>query len=149
MSADEPMSRSQAVSSAFAAASAAIAAASVPSVAFADGAKSAATQSRARGIYGARLEGLRPSVDKGDAAAVLAEKNAFSLFNSGVYSTNKEKFATAEGLAKDVLKAAEAGDAAGLKSAYATYMKYTVIKSGFKDSDSGQGLGSEFDYKRG
>lgn len=149
MSADEPMSRSQAVSSAFAAAGAAIAAASVPSVAFADGAKSSATQSRARGIYGARLEGLKSSVDKGDAAAVLAEKNAFILFNSGVYSTDKSKFATADGLAKDVLKAAEAGDAAGLKSAYAAYMKYTLVKSGFKDEESGQGLGSEFDYKRG
>lgn len=149
MSADQPMSRSEALSSAFASASAALVAASVPSAAFADGAVSSATIARARGIYGARIEGLKPAVDKGDTAAVLAEKNAFTLFNSGVYATNKAKFATAEGLAKAVLDAASAGDAAALKSAYADYIKYTVVKSGFKATDDGQGMSSEFDYKRG
>lgn len=149
MSMDEPMSRSEAISTALATAGAAVAAASMPSVAFADGARSSATQSRARGIYGTRIEGLKSSVDKGDTAAVLAEKNAFILFNSGVYSTDKAKFATADGLAKDVIKAAESGDASGLKSAYAAYLKYIVVKSGYKAEDEGQGLGSEFDYKRG
>lgn len=148
MATDQPMSRAEVINSAFATAGAALAAAAVmPTPAFADGAKSASTQARARGIYGTRLEGLKSAVDKGDAAAVLAEKNAFILFNSGVYSTDKAKFAKASDLAQAVIVSANAGDVAGLKKAYSEYMKYTVVKSGYATVGDGQGFGSEFDYK--
>lgn len=147
MSTNEPMSRSQAISTLFGATAAVAAAAAVPSAAFADGAVSLATQSRARGIYGGRIAALKGAVDKGDAAAVLEEQNCFRLFNSGVYSTDKAKFAQAEELAKSVVQAASAGDAKALKESYAAYMKYTEKKSGYNGAGDGQGLGSEFDYK--
>lgn len=147
MSTSEPMSRSEAISTVFATGAAAVAAAAVPSAAFADGAKSLATQARARGVYGARIAALKGAVDKGDAAAVLTEKNAFALFNSGVYSTNKAKKKEADDLAQAVIVAANAGDAAGLKSAYGAYVKYTEKKSGYNGAGDGQGFGSEFDYK--
>jgi prepilin-type processing-associated H-X9-DG protein len=53
--------------------------------AFADGAVSAATIARARGIYGGRILGLSDAVAKGDFEAIKAEKNAFVLFSSGAY----------------------------------------------------------------
>lgn len=147
MSSSEPVSRAQALNTVFASGAAAIAAAAVPSTAFADGATSLATQARARGVYGARIEALKGAVDKGDTAAVLSEQNCFVLFNSGVYSTNKAKFAEADKLARAVVQAAGAGDAAGMKSSYAAYTKYIEKKSGFTGAGDGQGLGSEFDYK--
>lgn len=143
----EPMSRSQAISTLFGTTAAVVAAASVPSAAFADGAKSLATQSRARGIYGNRIAALKGAVDKGDTAAILEEQNVFRLFNSGVYSTDKAKFAKAEELAKSVVTSASSGDAKGLKDSYAAYVKYTEKKSGYNGAGDGQGFGSEFDYK--
>lgn len=53
--------------------------------AFADGAVSMATVQRSRGIYGGRIADLGAAVEKGDTAAVTAEKNAFALFVSGGY----------------------------------------------------------------
>ena len=141
------MSRSQAISTVFASGAAAVAAAALPSAAFADGAKSIATQARSRGIYGARIEALKPAVDKGDSAAVLSEKNVFILFNSGVYSTDKTKRQEADKLAEAVVSAASAGDKGALKTSFAAYMKYTEKKSGYAGVGDGQGLGSEFDYK--
>lgn len=141
------MSRSQAISTLFGAGAAVAAAAAVPGAAFADGAKSMATQARARGIYGGRIAALKGAVDKGDTAAVLSEQNVFRLFNSGVYSTDKAKFAAAEDLAKQVVTAAASGDAKALKDSYAAYVKYTEKKSGFNGAGDGQGFGSEFDYK--
>lgn len=145
---DQPMTRAEVLSTVFSAgAVAAVAAAGLPTVAFADGAKSLATQARARGIYGGRVEALKDAVAKGDTAAVLAEKNAFTLFVSGAYSTTKGKKAEASKLAGAVISAAEAGDAAALKTSYAAFMKYTEVKSGYKGAGDGQGFGSEFDYK--
>ncbi|CAN0383582.1 unnamed protein product, partial [Hapterophycus canaliculatus] len=143
----EPMSRSQAISTLFGASAAVVAAAAVPGAAFADGAKSGATQARARGIYGGRIAALKGAVDKGDTAAVLNEQNVFRLFNSGVYSTDKAKFAKAEELAKEVVAAASQNDAKAMKDSYAAYVKYTEKKSGYSGVGDGQGFGSEFDYK--
>lgn len=147
MSSSEPISRAQALTNVFASGAAAIAAAAVPGAAFADGAKSMATKSRARGIYGSRIEALKSAVDKGDTAKVLEEQSCFVLFNSGVYSSDKVKFAEADKLARAVVQAASAGDAASLKSSYAAYTKYIENKSGFNGAGDGQGFGSEFDYK--
>lgn len=62
--------------------------------ALADGAVSATTVARARGIYGARIQALAAAVEKGDLEAIAAEKNSFTLFVSGVYTlpgkANKE-----------------------------------------------------------
>ncbi|CAM9481356.1 unnamed protein product [Ascophyllum nodosum] len=147
MSSSQPISRAQALNNVFASGAAAIAAAAVPGAAFGDGATSLATQARARGIYGSRIEGLKGAVDKGDTKAVLIEQSSFALFNSGVFSTNKTKFREAEKLAKAVVEAATLGDASALKSAYAAYFKYIEKKSGYSGATDGQGLGSEFDYK--
>ena len=54
----------------------------------ADGAVSLATMARSRGIYGTRVADLADAVEKGDFEAVLAEKNAFVLFNN---SNNRPK----------------------------------------------------------
>lgn len=145
---DEPQSRAEVLSTVFKAGASVVAAAAIPtSAVFADGATSAATQARARGIYGTRIESLKPLVDKGDSAAVLAEQNAFKLFVSGVYSTDKAKKAEAGKLADAVLSAAKSGDAGALKSSYAAFIKYTAKPSGFSGAGEGQGFGSEFDYK--
>lgn len=145
---DQPQSRAEVLSTVFSAGAATVAiAAVVPSAAFADGAKSLATQARARGIYGSRIEQLKQIVDKGDTAGVLAEKNAFTLFVSGVYSTDKVKYKEADVLAKAVITAAQSGDKDGMKSAYEKFVKFTEKKSGYSGVGDGQGLGSEFDYK--
>lgn len=147
MSTSEPMSRQQAISTVFASGAAAVAAAALPSAAFADGAKSLATQARSRGIYGARIDALKPLVEKGETAAILKEKNVFILFNSGVYSTDKAKRGEADKLAEAVVAAASAGDKGALKTSFTAYLKYTEKKSGYSGVGDGQGLGSEFDYK--
>ncbi|CAM9735700.1 unnamed protein product [Discosporangium mesarthrocarpum] len=139
-----PVTRGEVLSTAFAAA---LAATAVPGAALADGAKSLSTQSRARGIYGARIFALDSAVKSGDFAAVLDEKNAFILFNSGVYSTNKEKKAAATSLSKAVVAAAEAGDKAALQDAYKKYVSVIESKSGYASAGDGQGLGSDFDWK--
>lgn len=147
-SAEEPMSRSQALNTVFASGAAAAAVvAGLPSVALADGAKSLSTKARARGYYGRRIEALQGAVEKGDTAAILDEQNIFGLFNSGVYSTDKKKFAVADELAKSVVSAAREGNHAELKKAYTEYTKYTEKKSGYKSAEGGRGWGSEFDYK--
>lgn len=147
MSVNEPMSRSQAINTAFASGAAAAVVAGLPGVALADGARSLSTKARARGYYGRRIEDLQRAVDTGDTAAILDQQNIFGLFNSGVYSTDKHKFAEADELAKAVMSAARTGDGAELKKAYAAYTKYTEKKSGYKSAERGRGWGSEFDYK--
>lgn len=86
-------------------------------------------------------------MDKGDTAAVLNEQSVFRLFNSGVYSTDKAKFAKAEELAKSVVAAASQNDPKAMKDSYAAYVKFTEKKSGYSGAGDGQGFGSEFDYK--
>merc|ERR1712194_906768 len=60
--------------------------AGVPAIASADGAISGSTRIKAKVIYGSRIGALEQAVAAGDFAAIVAEKNAFILFNSGVYS---------------------------------------------------------------
>jgi len=63
--------------------------------AFADGAVSMATVQRARGIYGGRIADLTDAVEKGDTAAIMAEKNAFALFVSGGYKMSTKEVSLA------------------------------------------------------
>jgi len=122
-----------------------------PRPALADGAVSPATVQRARGIYGARIAALKSAVDKGDFGAVLDEKNAFDLFNSGAFAIRsaiaKESKAKSIAATEEILAAAAAGDKSKLKSAYDTFMKNAGISSGSIDITYGQGYQSEFDWK--
>jgi len=119
--------------------------------AFADGAVSAATIQRARGIYGARILDLKSAVAAGDFGAVDAEKNAFILFNSGVYVKPKDKAAKAAavGATDKIFAAVAAKDKSGLQSAYAEFMKSADIQDVYDEKTSAytQGYSTEYDWK--
>ncbi|KAL7476668.1 hypothetical protein ACHAW6_002514 [Cyclotella cf. meneghiniana] len=118
----------------------------LPSLALADGARSAATESRARGIYGQRIAALESAVNAGDFGAVAAEKNAFILFNSGAISDKSKKAAAVKGT-NDIFAAIRAKDAGALKSAYAAYKSANDIKLTAVDREAGQGYSSDYDFK--
>ena len=114
----------------------------------ADGSVSASTKSRARGIYGQRIAALKESVDKGDFEGVAMEKNAFILFNSGVYANDKGKQGEAIGKTNEIFAAIRSQDKAALKKAYEGYMKLNEIAEiGKFDTNYGQGFGSDYDFK--
>ncbi|GMH47250.1 hypothetical protein TrRE_jg7611 [Triparma retinervis] len=94
---------------------------SAASPALADGAVSQSTKNRARGIYGNRIAGLKKAVDTGDFGAVVAEKNAFILFNSGALKGDKAKTNEAIGATNSIFAAIRAQDKPGLKKAYDDY----------------------------
>jgi hypothetical protein len=123
-----------------------------PQLAVADGAVSASTTLKARTKYGARIYDLKSAVDAGNFDAIVAEKSAFVLFNSGAYPTAKDKpskKAAIEGT-NAIFAAVKAGDKSALKSAYGKYVSSNEIK-GFPvvSSKTGQGFSSDFDYRRG
>ena len=139
--------------SAFAAASVAAVTAAMPMAAMADGAVSAATKNRARGIYGNRIAALKSAVAAGDFGAVAAEKNAFILFNSGAYSgiNNKDKLNTAVAGTNKIFGAIRSKDKTGLSAAYDEYMKTNdisalpVVDTGGKNP--GQGYSCDTDFR--
>jgi hypothetical protein len=118
----------------------------LPNLALADGAKSAATRSRARGIYGQRIAALESAVNSGDFGAVAAEKNAFILFNSGALS-GKDERASAVKQTNDIFAAIRAKDAAALKKAYQAYKTTNEIAIVQVDKNSGQGYSGDYDFK--
>ena len=122
--------------------------AGVPAIASADGAASSASQQRARGIYGTRIAALKGAVESGDFTAIAEEKNAFVLFNSGAYSTNKAKKGAAISGTNAIFAAIRSGDKAAVKSAYLAYVKDNGIE-GMADVDpnNGQGYCADFDYR--
>ena len=123
--------------------------AGVPSIASADGAVSAATITKAKAVYGDRIAKLKAAVDKGDFSAVADEKNAFILFNSGVYPTAKDKSKKADSIAltNEIFGAIRSKDTAGLKKAYDAYVKYNDVKPLPKvDPNAGQGYSSDYSY---
>jgi len=121
--------------------------------AVADGAVSASTVARARGIYGARILDLEGAVKAGDLAAVLAEKNAFLLFNSGVYTPKGEKVkatkAKAVAATDALLAACEAGDKAKAAAAYKEFLSVAEISPGYEGKTKAytQGYSTEYDWK--
>ena len=124
------------------------AAAVVPFAANADGAVSSATIGRARGIYGTRIAALESAVSSGDFGAVVAEKNAFILFNSGAYPKDKASKAEAISGTNAIFAAVRAQDKAGLQSAYKAYMKSCDIAPlPAVATDNGQGYSSDYDYR--
>ena len=100
----------------------------LPLAAQADGANSAATVARAKGIYGSRIAKLAGK----DAAAVAAEENAFTLYLSGAFRAPisgdaKVKKAELTALSKTILKAAKAGDSAGAQAGLKTFIATAKI----------------------
>jgi len=118
----------------------------LPSLALADGARSAATEARARGIYGQRIVGLESAVNSGDFGAVAAEKNAFILFNSGAISDKAKKAEAVKGT-NAIFAAIRAKDASALKSAYSAYKSANDLKVITASTDQGQGYSSDYDWK--
>jgi hypothetical protein len=131
-------------------ASAAAAAAVLPDLASADGAVSAATRARAKFVHGSKIAALKAAVDKGDLDAVAAAKNAFVLFNSGVYPTPKEKDLRKAAVENTnaIFAAVRSGDKSALKTAYGKYVASNGIKAPpAVDWKKGQGFSGEYDYK--
>ncbi|KAL7579953.1 hypothetical protein ACA910_004949 [Epithemia clementina (nom. ined.)] len=121
-----------------------------PQLAFADGAVSAATIQRSKGVYGDRIAALKKAVDAGDFAAIADEKNAFILFNSGAYPRVVDKSAKATAIADTnaLFAAIRAGDKAAVKKAYEKYVADNDIKPlPAVESKNGQGYSSDFDYR--
>ena len=112
---------------------------------------SAATVARSRGIYGGRIAALKGAVEKGDFAAVLAEKNAFDLFNSGAYAQKsaitKAQKAIAVTETKNIMEAIASKNANQLKTSYAAYMKNAAIDTKPVDVSTGQGYSNDYDWK--
>ena len=128
----------------------AAAVATAPQLAFADGAVSASTIARAKGIYGDRIASLKSAVDAGDFGAIAAEKNAFILFNSGAYPRVVDKAAKSDAIAKTnaIFSAIRAGDKAAVKAAYSDYVASNDIKKlPVVDPSTGQGYSGDFDYR--
>lgn len=121
--------------------------AGVPSIASADGAVSSATTLKAKKIYGDRIAKLKPYVDKGEFGAVAEEKNAFILFNSGVYPTAKDKSKKTDSIAltNEIFGAIRTKDAAGLKKAYNEYVKFNDCQE-LPDVDAQKGQSYSTDY---
>jgi len=130
-------------------AAAVVAAAGVPAMASADGAVSAATRTKAKAIYGNRIAMLKDAVNKGDFASIVEEKNAFILFNSGVYPSPKEKANKKAAIEQvnAIFSAIRKGDKAAVKTAYDSYVKTQGIKS-FDEmkASGGQSYSGDFSY---
>merc|ERR1719464_524380 len=120
--------------------------AGLPQLALADGARSTATVTRARGIYGQRIAALESAVNSGDFGAVAAEKNAFILFNSGAVTGKADK-ATAVQQTNAIFAAIRTKDASALKSAYNTYKSTNDLAVLSADVEGGQGYSNDYDFK--
>mmetsp|Transcript_23425 Transcript_23425/g.65376 ORF Transcript_23425/g.65376 Transcript_23425/m.65376 type:complete len:182 (-) Transcript_23425:458-1003(-) len=122
----------------------------VPAMASADGAISTASIQRAKFTYGSRIAALKSAVAAGDFAAVAAEKNAFILFNSGVYPAVKDKSSKASAIAgtNAIFAAIRSKDSGALKSAYDSYIAANDIREPEElDAAEGQGYCGDFDYR--
>lgn len=119
--------------------------AGLPNLALADGARSAQTQSRARGIYGQRIAALESAVNSGDFGAVAAEKNAFILFNSGALNKNDQSAAVKQ--TNEIFAAIRSKDAGALKKAYGAYKSANDIAVVSVDVSGGQGYSNDYDFK--
>merc|ERR1712176_1308856 len=93
--------------------------------AHADGANSAQTAFRARAIYGSRIYRLQAA----NAAAILAEKNAFKLFISGAYRTGDVKPTAVQltKLSRSILASAAAGDEAAAKKTLSEFVELAKL----------------------
>lgn len=122
--------------------------AAVPTIASADGAVSAATITKARIVYGDRIANLKSAVDKGDFGTILENKDAFILFNSGVYpgAKNKDKRDAAIAATNAIVTAAAAGDKAALQKAYSEYVASNPVSALPSADKNAQSYSSDFGY---
>ena len=123
--------------------------AGVPSIASADGAISSASKTKAKVVYGSRIAALKDAVAAGDFKAIVEEKNAFILFNSGVYPTPKEKGAKKVAIdqVNAIFSAIRKGDKGEVKKAYDAYIKTQDISNVLaKSAGEGQSYSSDFGY---
>jgi Photosystem II Psb31 protein len=123
--------------------------AGLPTIASADGAISVASKTKAKVVYGSRIAALKKAVDSGDFAAIADEKSAFILFNSGVYSTPKEKALKKAAIAdvNALFAGIRKGDKAAVKTAYDKYVKANGIDDvKAKNAAGGQSYSSDFSY---
>lgn len=119
--------------------------AGLPGMALADGARSASTRSRSRGIYGQRIASLESAVNSGDFGAVAAEKNAFILFNSGALAKSDQANAVKQ--TNEIFAAIRGKDAGALKKAYSAYKSSNEIAIVKVDREGGQGFSNDYDFK--
>lgn len=120
------------------AALAAIAASSISAPAFPDGANTKEAAFKARSIYGSRIFALKGA----SSADIAEEKNAFTLFISGVYRGTKDKpiAKQLEKIARQTLRAAAAGNDAKAQAGVNEFLAvgnidrmYTDVKGGHYD----------------
>merc|ERR1712157_159031 len=91
---------------------------------------------------------------KGDFDAVVEEKNAFALFNSGAYPGAKNKAlkeAAIQGT-NEIFAAVRSKDKEGLKKSYKAYLAANNIvglpnETGKSGSAQGQGSSSDYDFR--
>ncbi len=128
--------------------SAVVGIAAIPTIANADGAVSGATITKARIVYGDRIANLKSAVDKGDFGAILDNKEAFVLFNSGVYpgAKNKDKRDAAIATTNAIVTAAAAGDKAALQKAYSEYVASNPVSPLPDVGKNAQSYSSDFGY---
>mmetsp|Transcript_5974 Transcript_5974/g.12396 ORF Transcript_5974/g.12396 Transcript_5974/m.12396 type:complete len:188 (+) Transcript_5974:68-631(+) len=122
----------------------------LPNIALADGSVSAATKNRARGIYGNRIASLGSAVASGDFGAIVAEKNAFILYNSGVFANDKGKQSEAIAATNQIFAAIRSQDKAGLKKAYDAYCKefdVAPLPDLVGSKSASQGYSTDYDYR--
>ncbi|GMH49776.1 hypothetical protein TL16_g00611, partial [Triparma laevis f. inornata] len=119
------------------------------SPALADGAKSTATKTRARGVYGGRIANLSKAVNAGDFGAVVAEKNAFVLFNSGAIVSSKQ--ADAIDSTNAIFAAIRSQDKSALKKSYDAYCKKFDINAlpDLTNDSQAQGYSNDYDFRVG
>jgi len=107
------------------------AAATFAAPAFADGANNPGNAFKARSIYGSRIFKLKGA----STAAVLEEKNAFTLFVSGTYRTidKKDTKVALTKIQKDLLAAAEKGDSAKTQALLGDFIKVGGITKDYTE----------------
>ncbi|CAB9502676.1 expressed unknown protein [Seminavis robusta] len=123
--------------------------AGIPAIASADGAVSTASKTKAKVVYGSRIAALKKAVDSGDFASIVDEKNAFILFNSGVYPTAKEKAAKKAAIddVNAIFSGIRKGDKGAVKTAYDKYVKANDISDVLsKAAAGGQSYSSDYSY---
>jgi hypothetical protein len=105
---------------------AAAAAAFAPLAAQADGASSPAVLAKTRAIYGSRVFRLQSA----SPAAVLEDKNVFTLFRTGSYrsAADKDTVKKLASLEKTIIKAAKAGDGAATSAGIKEFVAVGKIR---------------------
>ena len=132
----------------FTAAGAAFVAGGVPGAALADGSVSTATRARARGVYGTKIAELKQAVKAGDFKAIVEQKNAFILFNSGALVKNQK--ADAVEATNQIFAAIRAQDKGALQASYDSYVKkfdITDLPDNVNDKSGTQGYSTDYDYR--